>query len=198
MNKSNKHLIRRTSLSIAGKDNADYPVVQAEYFQRASNTHVLNPYGLCTNPPKGSMGITFLIGGNEENKATLFNSDPDRFRGSDGTGLKEGEVALTDYLAGSYVWFKENGDIEIDSKNNTTINIAGDATVTVGGSMTATVTGNTTITTPLLTLNGNLTVTGQTTLADVTSNGKDTGSSHGHDQPNDSAGNTEAQINGVI
>lgn len=155
-----KTLIRRCSLSVVGKDDLDYPVVQATYFGRASNTHVINPYGLCTNPPKGSMGIMLLIGGDEENKAALFNSDPDRFRGRDGSGLKEGEVALSDYLSESYVWLKENGDIEIDAKNNAKINVIGDADITVGGELTATVTGNTTITTPLLTINGNLQLNG--------------------------------------
>ena len=170
-----KALIRRVSLSVVGKDDAAYPTVQATYFGRASNTQIINPYGLCTNPPQGSMGTAFLINGNEESKAAIFNLDPKRLK-----GLKEGEVALYNYLSKSYIWLTENGDINIASTNSATINIAGDATVNVGGSMTATVVGNTTLTTPLLTLNGNLTVTGQTTLAGVTSNGVNIGDTHEH------------------
>lgn len=148
-------LIRGSSVSVVGKDDLDYPIVQATYFGRASDTYVLNPYGLCTNPPKGSMGITFLIGACEENKRTLFNLEPKRFK-----NLKEGEVVLFNYLSKSYVWLKENGDIEIEAKNNAIINVSGDADITVGGALTATVTGNTTITTPLLTVNGNFQLNG--------------------------------------
>jgi len=48
-------------------------------------------------------------------------------------------------------------------------------------------------------ISGDFEVTGSTALsATVTSNGKDISDTHGHAQANDSAGNTEANISGVL
>lgn len=59
--------------------------------------------------------------------------------------------------------------------------------------------GNVNITADMTTINGDLTVAGETHLSSVvTSSGKDIGLNHGHSQGNDSDGNSEQDINGVL
>lgn len=60
------------------------------------------------------------------------------------------------------------GDIDITATGNLTANVGGDASLSVGGSLSANVTGNSDITTPKLTLNGNLVVNGTTTTQGLT------------------------------
>jgi phage baseplate assembly protein V len=140
-------MIKQAFISLVTDDSTAYPQGQAGYNNKTTDYVRLSPYGLDSNPPAGSF---ILLLSSQSQEAVKFGVQSDfinRFK-----NLKAGEVALYNTLTQSVIHLKENGDIEIDCKNNLIGTVAGTATLTV--------TGNTTITTPLLTLNGDLQVNG--------------------------------------
>ncbi|GAF89674.1 unnamed protein product [marine sediment metagenome] len=56
-----------------------------------------------------------------------------------------GEYAIGDYMTGDYIYFKENGDLEVVISNNATVTIGGNADVTIAGNATATIGGDATV-----------------------------------------------------
>jgi phage gp45-like len=75
-------------------------------------------YGLIHNPPEGCQVLLLPQNGQESNSIGL----PDHPSIRPLKDLKEGEVALVNYLTGAYVLFKENGDIEVSTSFNVTVN----------------------------------------------------------------------------
>lgn len=107
-------------------------------------------YGLMHNPPDGSQVLILPQNGQESNSIGL----PDHPKLRPLKNLKKGEVALANYLTGSYVIFKENGDIEVFAEADLEADVGGNVLATVGGGVTATVTGNLTATAAQISLNG--------------------------------------------
>lgn len=99
-------------------------------------------YGLVHNPPAGCQVLLLPQNGQESNSIGL----PD-LPGSRLMGLASGEVAIVNYLTGSHVILKANGDIEVTTT-------AGNLVANIVGNMTATVTGNITATAAQINLNG--------------------------------------------
>ena len=174
-----RNLIKRALVTKAVNDANDFQVMQVSYMGKTADIENILPYGLCSSPPVNSLSIMLNVNAHEENRVGITNSPRIRFK-----NLKQGEVAVGNYLTGSVVKFLENGDIEVTSANdlvvtvagNETVDITGDSTVTVGGDANVTVTGTTTltstgnvsITAPLTTINGDLTVTGTIITANGT------------------------------
>lgn len=100
-------------------------------------------YGLVHNPPAGSQVL--LLPQNGQESASIGLPDHPNIRPL--IGLLSGEVAVVNYLTGSHVIFKENGDIEV-------VTTAGNLIATIEGDITATATGNITLTGAQLNLNG--------------------------------------------
>lgn len=100
-------------------------------------------YGLIHNPPAGSQVLLLPQSGQESNCIGL----PDHPSARPIKGLASGEVGICNYLTGSYVIFRENGDIEV-------VTTAGNLVATIVGDMTVTVTGNITATAAQINLNG--------------------------------------------
>jgi phage baseplate assembly protein V len=99
-------------------------------------------YGLVHNPPIGCQVLLLPQSGQESNCIGLPDLPASRKK-----GLASGEVAIVNYLTGSYVLFKQNGDIEV-------ITTAGNLIANIVGNMTATITGNITATATQISLNG--------------------------------------------
>lgn len=108
-------------------------------------------YGLISNPPAGSQVL--LLPQNGQESASIGLADHPNIRPVRDTAT--GEVGLANYLTGSYVMFRENGDIEVFTKaGNLIANITGDVTVAVTGNVTATITGNLAATAAQISANG--------------------------------------------
>jgi phage gp45-like len=177
------NLIKRAVITRKTPDTGQATVAQVSWNNNtADNVESLTPYGYYMNPPVGSTGLMFSVMGQEENRAAIFNKPKIRFK-----NLEEGEVAIGNPITESVVKFLKNGDIDITCKNdqnvtvsgsvnitvtgdtnitttgNTTIDSTGNVSSTVGGTLTANVTGNTDITSPIVTINGALNVTGEIT-----------------------------------
>lgn len=184
------NLIKRSLVSRKTADSGQFPTAQVSWSGKTADIEVIYPYGLAGNLPTDSLVLMFSVMGQEENKAGIGNTPKIRFKdlkegevavGNPTTGsvikfLENGDIEVTGVA---------NQNINITGSQNTTINvnqvnnITGDQTNTIGGNqtdtvtgnvastisgtLTRTVTGNTTITSPTVTINGNLEVTGDVT-----------------------------------
>lgn len=172
-------LIEWARITKAGSDDQQFATQQVTHLGKVSDGIMLSMYGFHYNAQPDSLALKFSAQCNSENRALLAWAAKIR------PTLAAGEVAFYHPDSGSYCIWRTGGKLEIVA--------TGDLTATVAGSMTANVTGNTTITTPTLTLNGNLVVNGT-----MTNNGKDVGDTHQHSQGPDSNGDSEANIVGVL
>ncbi len=176
-----RRLIRWARITKAGTDTESFAVQQMEYMGKVADGLIVFPYGIHGNVPADSLALMFAIGGNPDDRAAIAwtpNNRPE---------LKDGEVAFYHPPTDATLIWKENGDLDIVTGNEGAANI----NITCAtANVTATAAVN--ITSPLTTINGDLTVTGATALsATVTSNGKDISDTHTH------TGSPTAPLGGV-
>jgi len=169
-----------------GDESLSFPIQQFEMNGRVGDAYIVSPYGMHANLPEGQPALNMSPDG-----TILMGIDPiGRIK------AEEGEVVFYHPVTKSKIHFKNNKDIDIETENDINavcdnINVTAATKATVMAPESEFI-GNVKIT-------GNLDVTGSTTLsATVTSNGKDISDTHGHAQANDSGGNSEANISGVL
>ncbi len=102
------NLIKQGFLSIAGKDNGEFPLGQASYNDTDSDFVRLSTYGICANPPKDSHVLLFNSRASESNKFGIVNDFTNRKK-----DLEEGEVALYNSKTKTIIILKEDGSIGI-------------------------------------------------------------------------------------
>lgn len=119
-----RNLIKRGYVSYFIKDENLHAIAQITYFGKTSNAEIISPYGLSVGLPEETNLIIFNIQGKEENKACIGYSQHDRF-----LNLKQGEVVIGSPKTKSYIKFKEDGTIEIDSKGTINIKVNGDVNI---------------------------------------------------------------------
>lgn len=93
---------------------------------------LFTPYGMMHNPPASSIAMLFAQEGLESNRIGIADDPKNRTL----NGLEEGEVALGNYLTGSYVFFKENGDVLVNANGNIQAIADGNISATAGGDVT--------------------------------------------------------------
>lgn len=108
-----KNMIKRGFISTSVDDSMPYPICQVTYMSKAANAERVSPYGLYSNPPVETMALVFNVQGQEENLACLPYAQVTRFK-----NLNSGEVLIGNVSSGSYIKFKENGDIELFATGN--------------------------------------------------------------------------------
>lgn len=165
-----RNLIKRGTVTRKTADTGQFAIAQLKWISdKTGNVEVIHPYGISSYAPVGSLALMFNVMGHESNRAAIINDPKRRFK-----DLKEGEVAIGNFLTRSYVKFLENGDIEIIGTADQNITITGNSNLTVGGNCNITTTGNTTITTTgntTIDSTGNMSATvGGTLDANVTGN----------------------------
>ena len=137
-----RSLIRRARVSLSSPDTGNYPKVQVEYLGKTAMIEVIWPYGMGGRLPVDSLPFVFNVEGMEENKAGI-GTDPVRRKKVDA----EGEVWMGNPLAGTLIYFKEDGTIEagldgstfrklIDERFITLFNSHTHSGVTAGGGVT--------------------------------------------------------------
>jgi len=153
------NLVKRAVVTLTNKDSGQFASTQVKWMKnKVATIEVVHPYGLSSNAPVNSLALVFNVMGQEENRAGIVYNPQNRFK-----ELKEGEVALGNFVTKSVIKFLENGDIEITGKNDQIIKVTGNSNITVGGSTTLNSTGNVDITSPVVTVDGDLRVTGEVT-----------------------------------
>jgi hypothetical protein len=136
-----RNLIKRAIVTRPTDDVGEYAIAQVKWLTgKTGNAEVIHPYGLSSYAPVGSLALMFNVMGHESNRAAIINNPKIRFR-----ELKEGEVAIGNFLTRSNIKFSENGDIEITGVADQNITIAGDSNLIVTGNNNVTVAGNCTI-----------------------------------------------------
>lgn len=212
-----KDLIKRSRITKAGADDGDFNIQQVSYLGKTADCEVIFPYGMSANLPENAVLVMFNVNANEQNRAGIGGLASERKK-----NLESGEVAFFHPLTKSFIYFKNNGDIDIDTEQandgaaninvtcktlNVTsseninltateaINLMCDTAILTAStsvdvdSPVVTITASTSIDfdTPIATftgnvdIDGNLTVTGSSTLsATVTSGGTDISNTHTH------------------
>ncbi len=151
-----------TSLARLGGSGGQTPTQQVTYMGKVANVVPWMPYGLGASVPPDELAVALSILGNSDSSVALPSSI-----GQDPT-LALGETAFYHPATGSKVHMRADGSIDMLAGAVTiTLTAAGGVTITPGSSP--------------VTIAGDLTVTGATTLgAVVTSNGKDISDTHTH------------------
>ena len=230
-----RNLVKRSTITGGTLDDTgQFNIQQVTYFGKEADCEIVFPYGMSANLPKDCQVLMFNVNANEQNRAGIGNLPNERKK-----NLAPGEVAFFHPLTKSFIYFRNSGDIDIDTSQATEFvvtdgdfeaaefstafnvlsaeNVTGaninitcnDANLTcknmnviASESVAITATENATITcdvasitattsvtvdTPIATfttnvqIDGNLSVTGSTSLSStVTSGGTNIGSSHTH------------------
>ncbi len=170
------NMIRWARITKAGSDDQQFATQQMEYLGKVADGLIVFPYGLHGNVPPDALAMMFAIQGNPDNRAAIAWTPKNRPK------LAEGEVAFYHPPTDAFMIWRANGDLDIETGDGGTGNIninCKQANVTASESVTfdtpeATFTGN-------VTVDMDLTVTGDTTLSStVTSGGKDISDTHTH------------------
>lgn len=199
--------------NITGKvDNAgQFPIQQIVYKNKTANAVMIFPYGVYAHAPgQDNLSVLFSIEGLAENKAVMPIVPKLRPR-----DLEQNEVAFYHPFTESFIKFRNNGDLEIQTTTEGTqgkvlinciqANIIASESVSVTSPEIA-LTADTSITldTPIATfttdvqIDGALNVDGATSLSStVTSGGTNISDNHTHPQADDSGGNTEQDTGGA-
>lgn len=168
------------------------PTQQVSYLGKAANVTTWTPYGFDAAPPKDKLALILAILSNSDNQVGLVGSP------GEGPTLADGEVVTYHPTTGAKVHFRADGSIEIvTALASVILSATGDITATclnaiISASLTATVTA------PLITLDGNVAVTGTLAVAGasaslpavVTSGSKAIGAAHTHGGVTTGAGST--------
>jgi phage gp45-like len=120
--------IKQAVITAVTDDSSAYPQGQCEHNGKIINYTRLSPYGLDSNPPKDFHLLLFSSQAQEGVRFGMASNMNSRK-----SGLEKGEIAVYNPVTKSFVFFKENGDIEIDSQKDVVINCLGDTKITATG-----------------------------------------------------------------
>lgn len=134
-----KSIVKRGYVTRESSDNSFYPIVQISYLGKVGDAEYITPYGYNCNFPVETPVIIWNLQAFENNRACMPFLENDRFK-----SLAVGEIKVGSPKTGSYVYFKADGKIEIESK--------GDLDITVNGAVNLTATSSVNIDAPLTNL----------------------------------------------
>ena len=144
-----RNLIKRVVITKAGKDDTAFPVQQVSYNGSPADVEIISPYGLHANISASgeSLGTMFAVEGQDDYRVVMAYTPTLR-----PMGLEEGEVVLYHPITKSQVYFRNNGDIDIQTTgSNGDINIEtagsnGDLNIKTKNDINITIDGAATIT----------------------------------------------------
>ena len=149
-----KSLIKRAVITGGADNKSNFAVQQVSFFNSVSDCQMLFPYGMyanATSPEKADCLVTiFNVENIEENKIGIPYAPLKRPK-----DLKQGEVAFYHPDTETFIKFRNNGDLEIDSGNSGSGNIIINCAVA-----TINCTTSVTFDTPTATFTGDLQVDG--------------------------------------
>lgn len=120
-----------------------FAVQQITYQGKVADSAVVFPYGIHANLPVDSLGLMFAVGDTTEDRAVIGYNPKVR------PTLLEGEVSFYHPPTGSFITWKESGDLDIlvgeEGGGNVTITCT-DANVTASGDVNVTASGDVDVT----------------------------------------------------
>ena len=143
--------IKQAIVSSLRDDDSTYPETTAYYKGKTQPATRHSVYGVCSQPPKNSLGLLFQVDCSNGVQYGIFDYVTGRFK-----NLEEGEVQIGNYLT--------EASIKFDVEGNVIVNVP-------SGNLTATVSGSATLTVPETTINSDVTINGALSVTgDVTGN----------------------------
>lgn len=136
-----KSLIRWAVISGFSDDNTPFPVHKMEYMGRVADAVAWYPFGYHANPGANTLSLILAVNGDFENRVSLPGSPKERLDPLMPTPLAEGEVIMYHPATKSYIHFKADGDIEINSQKDVNVRVVGNALLDVEGNLTVDVEG---------------------------------------------------------
>ena len=126
---------------ISTEEGEDFLRGVVSYMGTQGPAQVLVPYGTMLNPPVDAQMMVLAQGGLQSN-AIGIASDPKNRTLKD---LEPGEYAVGNYTSGSYMVFRNNGDVELNVEGAFIVNVEGETTITSVDTMLLTTGGSTNI-----------------------------------------------------
>jgi len=112
-------------IEVVGKDDTKYPTLGVSYKGKSSSCTPFTPFGIYTNPPKGSGGLVFPPSGIVSNLVGIFQDFETRIK-----NLKAGEVVTGSPIFKSFVEHKDNGSLNLVVEEGNLL-LAADGTLTL-------------------------------------------------------------------
>lgn len=159
-------MINKSKTTKTMDDSNFFPKVQVTYMTRVDDATQAYAYGTHGSPPVGSICLMVSIEGDDAEKIVIPISSKYRPK-----ALKEGEFVNGNFLVGSTIKFDEEGNVIATVVKDLIATVGGDVNIAVEGKCDAVVKGNTTLTTPLLTINGNVLLNGSFTYGTIVGGG---------------------------
>lgn len=130
-----KTIAKRAIKTLAIKDDGDFKLMQTSANTDVRKVEELAPYGIYFNAPSGITVLQINLLETNDNIIGIPYDSRGRIK-----NLEEGEVCVANRLTGSKIYFKSNGDIEIEGQANININSANK--VNINGSTEPLIRGN--------------------------------------------------------
>lgn len=165
-------IIKFAVVTLRGDDNGKFPIQQVSYNGRVADCFIVFPYGVHANLPADSLLTILQIGGHEENLVGFGGLPSERIK-----NLAEGEVVFFHPIKKSKIHFKKDGNIQIQSFGDLNVEVSGNVNIQAE---TANITATDSTFNGNLKVTENLEVLGSTSVAAITSNGKDISDQHKH------------------
>ncbi len=109
-----KDLIKRATITKGGADDGQFNIQQVTYLGKVADCEIIFPYGMSANLPKDALLVMFNVNANEQNRAGIGTLPKERKK-----NLEPGEVAFFHPLTNSFIYFRNSGDIDIDTTQAT-------------------------------------------------------------------------------
>lgn len=149
------------------QDTTGYNYVsQVEAMGLSTFAAVLYPYGYAASAPEGSHGVLFNLNAQPENQFAVLYDPNTRF-----IGLKPGEVIVGNQETATFIKFSDDGNVDITSTAELTINCNNATINCMSGSGDLTIDAATTTITGDLVVQGDITATNVTATNDVADSG---------------------------
>lgn len=108
-----RNLLKLARVTKPSEDTENYPTVEVSFNGKVKKALLLTPYGLACSPPIDSLAFCMNALGQESTMFAISNDYLTRFK-----NLKEGEVAVGNYLTTARTFYNEAGDVIVFSPTN--------------------------------------------------------------------------------
>jgi len=110
-------------------DSGDFQFATVSFSGKQQKVLMLKPYGLMSNPPVSSMVGLWSQQGQESNGIGIADDPKNRTL----KDLEPGEVGLSNFSTGDYIFFDKDGNMSLIVSTNKTETITGNSIENIGG-----------------------------------------------------------------
>lgn len=136
-----KNLIRWAAITAPSADNKKFPLHQITYMGKNADCLAWYPFGYHANPGAATLALMLEANADPENRVMFPGSPKERIDDLLPTPLAEDEILLFHPPTKSYIHFKADGTIDIDSQKDVNIRAVGNMVVDVEGTLIVNVEG---------------------------------------------------------